>query len=314
MLSLSCEGQIDVWEMFSGNSHLSAIPDRQGLQVAAPIDMRTKKAESFSPQLLQGFWHKLKKKNPKIVLMSPTFETKSFKKKEVVWQQTKSFKKERSGTATVPFCLWTWQNIKFLAKNTSLFWDQNQERVGGEKKYNIFRKSTSANGPSCVAKKTSGCFTSLAIFCVHWRYCQPRVSEWFLQNGKYAQFLQIAYQEQNSYQLKRLSVGTMRQSATSWTLPWIKDQPEGSRLQNLALATRTGGVSSSLPRNLTADVHYALNKRESLGSRRQLILHGNLSAIARDFSSCMAVLRRHFFAESAFPVLCVASGHPRLRF
>ena len=52
---LSCEGQIDVWEMLSDNSYLSAILDRQGLQVAAPIDLRTKNAESFSPQLLQGF-------------------------------------------------------------------------------------------------------------------------------------------------------------------------------------------------------------------------------------------------------------------
>ena len=72
VLWLSCEGQIDVWEMFSDNSSLSAILDRQGLQVAAPIDVRKKKkAESFSPQLLQGFWHQLKKKNPKIVVMSP---------------------------------------------------------------------------------------------------------------------------------------------------------------------------------------------------------------------------------------------------
>ena len=86
MLWLSCEGQIDVWEMISGNSYLSAILDRQGLQVAAPIDLGTKKAESFSPQLLQGVWHKLNKNNPKIVVMSLTFETKSFKKK-VVWQQ-----------------------------------------------------------------------------------------------------------------------------------------------------------------------------------------------------------------------------------
>ena len=51
MLWLSCEGQIDVWEMLSDNSCLSAILDRQGLQVAAPIDLRTKKAESFLPQL-----------------------------------------------------------------------------------------------------------------------------------------------------------------------------------------------------------------------------------------------------------------------
>ena len=83
VLWLSCEGQKDVWEMFSDNSFLSAILDRQGLQVAAPIDLGTKEAESVSPQLLQGFWHKLKKKNPKIVAMSPTVETKSFKEKEV---------------------------------------------------------------------------------------------------------------------------------------------------------------------------------------------------------------------------------------
>ena len=82
-LWLSCEGQIDVWEMFSDNSHLSAILDRQLLQVAAPIDLRTKNAQSFSPQLLQGFWQKLKKENPVIVVMSPTVETTSFKKKEV---------------------------------------------------------------------------------------------------------------------------------------------------------------------------------------------------------------------------------------
>ena len=63
MLWLSCEGQVDVWEQFSDNSSLSAILDRQGLLVAAPVDLRTKKAESFSPQLLQGFWSKLKKKS-----------------------------------------------------------------------------------------------------------------------------------------------------------------------------------------------------------------------------------------------------------
>ena len=63
VLWLSCEGQIDVWELFSNNSYLSAILDRQGLQVAAPIDLRTEKAESFSPQLLQGF----QEKDPKLL-------------------------------------------------------------------------------------------------------------------------------------------------------------------------------------------------------------------------------------------------------
>ena len=36
VLWLSKKGRTDVWELFSGNSYLSAILDRQGLSVAAP--------------------------------------------------------------------------------------------------------------------------------------------------------------------------------------------------------------------------------------------------------------------------------------
>ena len=64
---------------------------------------------------------------------------------------------------------------------------------------------------------------------------------------------------------------------------WIKDRPEGLKLQNLALATMTGPAMSSLPKKMTADVQYAINKCESLGSGKQLILHGHSSAIAQDF-------------------------------
>ena len=63
LLWLSCEGQTDAWEMFTDNSYLSAILDRQGLVVAVPVNSKTKKAEGFSPQALQGFWSKIKKKN-----------------------------------------------------------------------------------------------------------------------------------------------------------------------------------------------------------------------------------------------------------
>ena len=60
---LSCEGHADVWEMLSVNSYLSTILDRQGLLTATPIDLRTKKPEHFTPQLPQGFWYKLNKKD-----------------------------------------------------------------------------------------------------------------------------------------------------------------------------------------------------------------------------------------------------------
>ena len=85
-LWLSCEGQIDVWEMFSDTSYLSAILDRQEPQVAAAIDLRTKKAESFLAAADTGLLAK-KDKNPKIVVMSLTFETKDFNKEDMVWQQ-----------------------------------------------------------------------------------------------------------------------------------------------------------------------------------------------------------------------------------
>ena len=87
VLWLSCEGRVDVLELFSNNFFLSAIINQQGLSVSAPIDFGTKKAGSFSPQLLQCFWFELKKKNTKNVGMSPTVSTKSLKQKEMVWQQ-----------------------------------------------------------------------------------------------------------------------------------------------------------------------------------------------------------------------------------
>ena len=69
-------------------SNLSAILDRQGLLFAAPVDLRTKKTESFSPQLLQGFWSKLKKKKSQDCRDVPNgYYQKIEAKKEVIWQQ-----------------------------------------------------------------------------------------------------------------------------------------------------------------------------------------------------------------------------------
>ena len=89
---------------------------------------------------------------------------------------------------------------------------------------------------------------------------------------------------------------------------WIKDRLEGLKLLNPALATTTGRVFSSLPRNPTAHVHYAINKCESLGSGKQLILHGDPSASAREFSPHTAVLRRHFLPNAHFQCCNVLQG------
>ena len=55
--------------------------------------------------------------------------------------------------------------------------------------------------------------------------------------------------------LARLSIQEEAALATNW----IKDRPEGLKLQNLALATMTGPALSHLERKLTADVQYAIN-------------------------------------------------------
>ena len=110
--------------------------------------------------------------------------------------------------------------------------------------------------------------------------------------------------------LANLSVQEEAALATSW----IKDRPEGLRLQSLALATMAGPMMSNLPKKLTVDIHYAINKCESWGSGKQLILHGNPSAIAANISPHVAVLSTSFLADYAFRTLHVTSGHPRWRF
>ena len=115
------------------NSYLSAILDRQGLPVAAPVDMRTKN--------LQGFWYKLKKNNPKIVVMSPTVATKSY-------QAT------RSCLATVPFVLGRDRTPNPWRKTLPCFGTRHRKNLVVEEGTISPKKKrgTTANGPSCVEK------------------------------------------------------------------------------------------------------------------------------------------------------------------
>ena len=155
MLWLSFEGQKDVWELFSDNSYLSAILDRQGLPVAAPVDLRTKKTESFSPQLLQGFWSKLKKKNPKTVVMYPTVTAKNSKQKRGYMATVLSV----LGRSRIPKSL-VGEHLLTLGPESGKIWWL-------KKGNNTFRKSITANGLSCVDRNPSGFFIILAISYNH---------------------------------------------------------------------------------------------------------------------------------------------------
>ena len=112
-----------------------------------------------------------------------------------------------------------------------------------------------------------------------------------IQEPQYRQYALIS----DFLDLANLSIREEAALATNW----IKDRLEGLKLQNLAPATITGPALISDPKNMTADVRHALNKCESLGSGKQLILHGNPSVMAKSFSPHMAFLGRHFFAKYA---------------
>ena len=126
-------------------------------------------------------------------------------------------------------------------------------------------KSTIANGPSCEARKSKGIFHNVGnllsllkvipasrgrVVSTEWQgrtvlgYCTSRAKVIPAQAPPYWQNALI------SDFLDRANLTTI----------WIKDRPEGSKLQNLALATRTGRSTGTSPENPTADVHYASNK------------------------------------------------------
>ena len=131
--------------------------------------------------------------------------------------------------------------------------------------------------------------------------CKSKAKVISIQAPQYRQYALIS----DFLDLANLSIREEALLATNW----IKDGPEGLKLQNLALATMTGPAMSSLPKHMKADVQYAINKCESLGTGKQLIRHGNPSAIAQVFSPHMAVLRRHLLPNYALPVLYDSPRH-----
>ena len=98
---------------------LSAVLDRHGLSVAAPVDLRIKNTESFSPQLLQGFWSKLKDKNSKIVVMPPKVTNKNSEKKDVIWQQYRLY------LAAAEYRICGGKHFLILAPNSGKIWCLN---------------------------------------------------------------------------------------------------------------------------------------------------------------------------------------------
>ena len=132
-----------------------------------------------------------------------------------------------------------------------------------------------------------------------------------VQEPQYRQHALIS----DSLDLPNLSLQQEATFATNWidaafAMNWIDDRPDGLTLQNFALATMTGPVMSSLPKNLTGDVHYAIDKCESLGSGK----NWSFTGIHR---KSQGIIPRFWHPSTSFfyrICISVTSGHPRCNF
>ena len=109
--------------------------------------------------------------------------------------------------------------------------------------------------------------------------CNPRQKVISLQAPQYRQHALIS----DFPDIAHLNLQEEAALATNW----IKDRPQGLKIQNLALATETDPAMSNLSKN-NSNVQHAMNKCESSSLRKQLILHGNPSEMAEDFSPHMS--------------------------
>ena len=187
--------------------------------MAAPVDLRTKKAKSFSPQLFAG-----------LLVMSPIVTTKNSKQKNVMWQQC------RVCLAVAEYQICGGKHFLILAPNSRKIW--------WLKKVQYLQKNIIVVGLSCVEERPSGSSVICAIFYSHLisfqNHAKAKVIS--LQAPQYRQHALIS----DFLNLAHLSLQEEAALATNW----IKDRPERLKIQNLALATKTGPAMSSLPKSL----------------------------------------------------------------
>ena len=155
VLWFSCEGKIDVWELFSDNSYLSAILDRQGISGCSP----------GRPQN-QEDWELLTTTTASLLVKAQEKESQDCCDVTDCYHQKLQAKKNHM--ATVSFVLGCGRVSNPWEVSIFSFWDQNQKRFGGWRIYNTLRKSTTANGHSVRGKKPKWIFF-FQIFGNLWR-------------------------------------------------------------------------------------------------------------------------------------------------
>ena len=226
--------------------------------------------------------------------MSPTVTTKRFNQKDVVWQQY------HLGLAVAEHQILDGKPFLILRPESGkIWWLKKVQHI--QKKYHC----QCGKKPKCIFHNLGNLLRHLElvqasrerVVPTEWqvrtvlRDCISKARVIPVQAPQYRQYALIS----DFLDLAHLSMQEEAALATNW----IKDRPEGLKLQNLALATVTGPVLSSLLRNLTADIQYATNKCASLA-------HGNNGSFTGIHRYAQGIFPRIW---QSFDVICLPNVH-----
>ena len=100
---------------------------------------------------------------------------------------------------------------------------------------------------------------------------------------------------------------SMREEATLAT-NWIKDQPDGVELQNLALATFTGPALRSYPKNTTEDAQHAPEKMRVIGFKETIDPSRESIGNCKGFLPHLSVLRCQVLPNVQFECCMILQG------
>ena len=132
-----------------------------------------------------------------------------------------------------------WQSIKSLVVNISLFWDLNQGRILVVEKGTIPSEQYHCQWSFLRGKKPKGIFLKFGNL-LHPLELVPN-------SRKTCGYCNGIGSTRSLVDFLDLSNSGLQEEAALAT-NWIKDRPEGVKLQNLALAPMAGPAMSSLPK------------------------------------------------------------------
>ena len=214
VLWLSCEGQTDVWELFSDDSFFECHPWSTRTYGCSPN--RSENKESW--MLLTTGIARLLVKDQKKESQDSCDVPDGF------LPHTPTRKKPYDNSTV---CVWPQQNINSSVVETFPYFRTRIRKDLVVEECTLSEEVPLPMCPHAWQENPSGFSINIAIFYNRLSSYQLRVSEWFQRNGKYGQFLEMVCPRQNGFQFVRHNNGNIRWSETSWILPiWAYERKQ----------------------------------------------------------------------------------------